>query len=227
MKAVITGDIIQSTKMTASQRISLIKYLENALYNWSKDYNFQYEIYRGDSFQCLLNHPLYALRVALQVKTYIRGLNPNSVYKLSAEKQPSKVQTMIYPIWMFDIRLAIGIGEVEGKTRSLRIANGNAFLLSGRSLDSLKRIKQTLGIASNDVFQVELDTEFYLLDHIISKTTALQSEVICLKLLGYPEIEIAKMLGIAQSAVNQRSNKGGWNAIAKMVRRYESIYHSK
>ena len=71
----------------------------------------------------------------------------------------------------------------------------------------------------------ELETESILLDALISRTTALQCEVINLKLLGYTEMEIARQLKIMQSAVNQRSISGNWNAIEAMVKRFEIIYN--
>ena len=62
------------------------------------------------------------------------------------------------------------------------------------------------------------------LDAILSKATALQCEVINLKLLRNTELEIAEILGVRQSAVNQRSSAGGWNAIAAGVNRFRKIY---
>jgi hypothetical protein len=226
-KAVITGDIVQSTKMKANDRKMLIEEVDNALKLWSKYYNMQYELYRGDSFQCLLQHPKNALRVALMIKTFIKQLNPSEAFELKSKENPLKNQSMIYPVWMFDTRIAIGIGEVDEDAESLGKANGDAFQLSGRTLDNLKGSKQSIGIATDDNYQLELETECTLLDSIIGRNTALQCEVICLKLLSYTEIEIAKRLDIAQSAVNQRSNSGSWNAIHTMVLRYETIYQDK
>jgi hypothetical protein len=226
-KAVITGDIIQSTKMNALERRMLIDEVDYALITWSKDFNMNYELYRGDSFQCLLHNPQHALRVALLIKTFIKSLNPAEAYEVKSKENPLKKQSMIYPLWMFDTRIAVGIGESEEESESLGKANGEAFLLSGRTLDNLKGSKQSIGIASNDTYQMELETECTLVDCIIGRNSALQCEVINLKLLEYTEIEIAKKLGIAQSAVNQRSNNGGWNAIHAMVQRYETIYQDK
>jgi len=106
----------------------------------------------------------------------------------------------------------------------LASSGGEAFQLSGKLLDKMKGKKQTLAVATNDKFQQELELEFILLDAILSKTTALQCEVINLKLLGYTETEIAKRLNVKQSAVNQRSISGNWNAIESMIKRFEKIY---
>lgn len=220
-KAVITGDIVQSTKMDALRRKKLMEEVDFALKIWSTDYNMHYEIYRGDSFQCLLESPFHALRVTLLIKTFIKSLYSNEANELKLARKTA----MLYPVWLFDTRIALGIGEGEDETESLGKANGEAFLLSGRKLDQLKASKQSIGISVNDAYNSELETECTLLDFILARNSALQCEVINLKLLGYTEIEIAKKLGIAQSAVNQRSNNGGWIAIQSLVQRFEAIYN--
>lgn len=222
MKAVITGDIIQSTQLTLRNKKMLIDSIDHALKQWSKDYLFQYEIYRGDSFQCLLTNTKDALRVTLLIKTFIKSLNPGEPDNTVKKRN---INTSIQqPVWEFDVRLAIGIGDIETLERSLGRSNGSAFVLSGHTLDELKSKKQAIGIATQDNYQDELETEMMLLDHIVSRMTALQSEVICRKLLEHTETLIANELGINQSAVNQRSNSAGWNAILTLLQRFEKLY---
>ncbi|MBC7382121.1 MAG: hypothetical protein H7296_03900 [Bacteroidia bacterium] len=224
-KAVITGDIVRSTKMCIKERQMLITSVDAALRQWGKDYGMQVEMYRGDSFQCLLHTPEYALRIALIIKTFIKSLNPTESNELRSRAKNAKKNEMALPVSMFDTRIGIGIGNVDKGLNKLGTANGPAFLLSGHLLDKLTQGKQSMGIATEDSFSNELAIECLLLDYIISRTTALQCEVINLKLLGYTETEIAHKLKIAQSAVNQRSNSAGWNAIEGMVKRFEIIYN--
>ncbi len=224
LKAIITGDIIHSTRMTVDQRTWLFKEIAKALKVWNKDFKMRSEIFRGDSFQCLISDPKDALKVALIIKTFIRSLNPSHSYEVSKKSNPAIKRNVIYPSWIFDARIAIGIGEVDSFSGRLAVSSGEAFSLSGHLLDKIKNKKQSIAIASNDDYNNELETESILLDAIISKTSALQCEVINSKLLGYTEIEIAKEFKIMQSAVNQRSNSGNWNAINAMVERFENIY---
>lgn len=224
MKAVITGDIIQSTKMKAENREFVINELANNLKLLNKEYKMKSEIFRGDSFQCYLRDPKDALRVMLIIKTFIRGLNPSEAYELTAKRPNSKKIPMIYPLWICDARIALGIGEVDKVGTKLGTSSGQAFLYSGHLLDALKGLKQQIAIATADDFNKELQTEAVLLDHIINKTTALQCQVLNYKLRGYTETIISNELGINQSAVNQRSNAAGWNAINTMVQRFEMIY---
>ena len=221
--AIITGDVIHSTKMNALHRDWLFKRITSALKQWDKDFGMRSETFRGDSFQCLVINPCDALKMALLQKTYIRSLNRSDLYELE-NKTTANRKRILLPNWIFDARIAIGIGNVDLLANRLAGSGGEAFHLSGRLLDTIKNKKQSLAITTNDHFKDELETEFILLDALLSKTTALQCEVITHKLLGYTEIEIAKELDIMQSAVNQRSNSGNWHAIESMIKRFENIY---
>ncbi|MES2616363.1 MAG: hypothetical protein V4613_00705 [Bacteroidota bacterium] len=223
-KAVITGDIIQSTKLRVEGRTLLTNSLKDALKLWDKDFNMKSELYRGDSFQCLVQNPANALRICLIIKTYIRRLNTIHPYEIRRKNGMNKNQNIANPRWIFDARISIGIGKVYEQNRSIATSDGEAFQLSGRLLDQMKAQKQTLAISSSDSYNNELMTELTLLDSLILKTTALQCEVINLKLLGYTETQIAKDLKVGQSAVNQRSNSGSWNAIETLLNRFEYLY---
>ncbi len=227
VKAVITGDIVQSTKLDIEDRKWLIKSLQRSLKHWEKDYGIKSEIYRGDSFQCLVDDPMDALRFTLLVRTYIRSLNPSETYDIYKRKNTVLTKSVIFTQWMYDTRMAIGIGPVDEPTANIKTSDGLAFQLSGRELDTMKGNRKMMAIRTNDENEPELETEIEMLDFIISRTTALQCEVINLKLLDYTELEIAKHLKIGQSAVNQRSVSSGWNVISKAVERFETIYRKK
>jgi hypothetical protein len=223
-QAIITGDVIHSTRLTAEQQHWLYAQIADALRQWSKDFGMKSETFRGDSFQCLVKKPADALKMALLQKTFIRSLNPSSHYEVHQKNTQQKRRGIIFPTWIFDARIAIGIGDIDLLSKKLAASGGKAFQLSGQLLDNMKNRKQSFAIATNDKFNDELETEFILLDAIISKTTALQCQVINLKLLGYTEIQIAEELKVGQSAINQRSNSGNWNAIDAMLKRFETIY---
>jgi hypothetical protein len=223
LKAVITGDIVQSTGLSARHRQVLMVNIEKALKAWDKSFKMKSEMFRGDSFQCLMG-PVNALRAALVIKTHIRSLNPSELYKAQKLKSPKQKSVVFSANYIFDARIAIGIGDTEPVTQKLASSHGEAFTLSGRLLDDIKNTRQTLAIATDDPFDDELATEAILLDALIGKTSALQCRVLNLKLLDYTEIQIARKLGIYQSAVNQRSSAASWHAIEKMISRFEEIY---
>lgn len=222
--AVITGDIIQSSKLDAETRKWLMRSLKAALEQWDEDFEMESELIRGDSFQCLIPDPAIALRVALLIRTYVRSLNPTAAYDMYHRENPAISHSRLLTNWLFDVRIAIGIGEIDYEGDTLAESDGEAFHLSGRALDRLKDGRQNLAIVSNDNNKGELASMAPLLDAILSGTTALQCEVINLKLLGHTEVEIARMLEINQSAVNQRSISGNWGAIQSAVKRFGKIY---
>lgn len=223
-KAVITGDIIHSTRMEEESRKLLSQAIARFLKELEKVFKVRSEMFRGDSFQCLVPNVQDALRVALLIKTKIRSLNPSALHSVKAKSKPLKSKSVYLTTWVFDARLAIGIGEVPKTVRDLATTSSEAFFLSGHLLDEMKSRKQSLDIDTVDKYRDELEIEMLLLDNIIAKTTAMQCEVIYWKLWGYSEIDIANKLGIGQSAVNQRSNAGSWNSIDAMVERFETIY---
>jgi hypothetical protein len=216
IKAVITSDIIRSSNMTSENRSWLIEQIDNKLQTLYKvpDSIMESEIYRGDSFQCLIHRPKLALKTALILKTFVKGLIPPNL-ESSGEKEIKRV---------FNVRMSLAVGEVDAETGKIGTSNGEAFRLSGRKLDEMKKLKQTFCITSNDAFDEELATESVLLNFILAKSTALQSQVLALKLEGITEMGIAEKLNIQQAAVNQRATSGGWHAIDAMVKRFENIY---
>lgn len=216
IKGVITGDIIESTKLSDDENNTLIQGLKYIIDELEQNKTIRGEIFRGDSLQCLVHKPSQTLKIALLIKTYVKGID--SINK----KQKNELDKLINkPI--FDIRLAIGIGEINSEKEKLSISQGEAFNLSGRLLDDMKN-KQTIAIKTNDKYKEELDTSFKLLDFIVSNATQNQCEVIYYKLKGLTEIEISEKIGINQSAINQRSNSSGWSSINSLIQRFESIY---
>jgi hypothetical protein len=222
--AVITGDIIQSSKLDPKTRRWLMQSLKAALEQWDDDFGITSELIRGDSFQCLIPDPELALQIALLIRTYVRSLNPTAAYDIYHRENAEISHSRLLTNWLFDVRISIGIGGIDYEGDTLAESDGEAFHLSGRALDRLKDGRQNLAIVSKDNNKGELAAMAPLLDAILSGTTALQCEVINLKLLGHTEVEIARVLEINQSAVNQRSIAGNWSAIQSAVKRFAKIY---
>lgn len=221
--AVITADLVNSSGMSFDQKERLLECIQNRLIQLqSNGIIINGQLYRGDSFQCLLTSPANGLRAALILKTYIKSLDPASLKSSPLQETASG---LIFIDKMFDVRVSIGMGDVVYNKSELGLSDGEAFHLSGRKLDDMKKQKLTFAISTEDGYKEELITLSTLLDFIISKTTALQCEVITLKLEGFTEVDIAERLAVQQSAVNQRAAAAGWNAIEHAVKRFEHIYY--
>jgi len=220
--SVITADLVNSSGMSFEQKERLLECIRDRLMRLQNNGHItSSQLYRGDSFQCLLNNPTMGLRAALILKTYIKSLDPASLKSSPLQEQTSG---LIFIDKMFDVRVSIGMGEVVHNKSELGLSDGEAFHLSGRKLDDMKKQKLTFAISTEDSYKEELTTLSALLDFILSKTTALQCEVITLKLDGLTETDIAERIAVQQSAVNQRAAAAGWSAIETAVKRFESIY---
>lgn len=216
MKAVITGDIINSTKIPAQVKEVLYRRLNDFFLAQTgvNPYTFKGETNQGDWFQVYLEQPSKALQNLLLIKTWLRTF-PLEVKKNQSPKMSFEV----------DARMAIGIGRIDFMSNRLGSSDGPAFRISGRLLEKIK--KGSTSIAGEVDNQHELNEELFalltMLDFIMSKTTALQCQVIHRKLQGKIEVEIAEELGVLQSAINQRSTAAGWNVIETALKRFEKI----
>jgi len=220
--SVITADLVNSSGMSFEQKERLLECVRDRLTRLQNNGHItSSQMYRGDSFQCLLTNPAIGLRAALILKTYIKSLDPTSLKSSPLQEQTS---ALIFIDKMFDVRVSIGMGEIIYNKSEVGLSDGEAFHLSGRKLDDMKKQKLTFAISTEDLYKEELTTLSALLDFILSKTTALQCEVITLKLDGLTETDIAERLAVQQSAVNQRAAAAGWSAIETAVKRFESIY---
>lgn len=211
--AVLTGDIINSSKLKVIQRKSLLDALTELLdtYKTKTKNNLKikaaFEIFRGDSFQIQLDSPEQSLRMALLVRTFLQCKIVVGNRQIPA-----------------DARIAIGVGTVNAPANTLAESDGEAFRFSGRLLDTLKKQPNQLAFKSRKpTLDAELNTSLVLLESIMNRWTVLQSEVIYYKLQGYTEVVIAEILKIKQPAVNQRAKAASWLAIERLLLRYQDL----
>jgi hypothetical protein len=201
-QAVLTGDIVNSTKL----HITKEKKLTNTLTEIYKSKNCKIEFFRGDSFQAYTRHSSEALRLALLSRAAAISLSKGEKTTLS------------------DIRISIGIGAVKNPIRTLKTARGEAFILSGRKFDEIAKTPQRLAIASasplaNEGLQVIAD----YLNAIFDVMTGKQAEVILELLKGEMQKSVAKKLKKTKSTIHQRITSGRWPEIEKLLNHYENI----
>ena len=214
--AVITGDVIDSTQLAAPERKKLEEILRLGLAEIAGKNNF--EIFRGDSFQILLPEPETALKKAIQIRCWLRK-QPI----VGPEKTAHKTQTASSKKGIIDARLALGIGSVSYQSKQIRTSDGEAFRLSGRTLDEPKYRNSRILIATpspelNDFLEVT----FTLLDILISNWSVQQAEVIYELLNHQTQTAIAGKLNISQASVNQRAKTAHWPAIEKAIALFQT-----
>ena len=204
---VITADIINSTSLSNLEKDKLYNEIENCIQEIEHEYPLKSEWYRGDAFQIKVKEIKDVCRVAFLIKTKIKGL----------EIEKGKY---------YDVRLAVGIGEIDYEQTTLAKSDGEAFHLSGRALDYLKKTKYTIIIDSNDVNKESFHILSQFIDVIFDKHTAVQSRVVHLKLKKIKEEEIASILNVKQPTINQHGNVANWNVIFNFLEYFEKLYQN-
>jgi hypothetical protein len=185
MEAIITGDIIDSRKITR-QDIWLEPLKETlSLFGTSPN---DWDIFRGDSFQ---------LRIPVQEAMHVSLLMLANFKKIRKER--------------VDVRIAIGISEKSDSSIRISESMGEAFLFSGELLEKLKEKKLHLGIKSFDSdFDMEMNMMIKLALVILNGWSANSAEVASLMLRhsGITQQQLSEKLGIVQSSVNERISRG-------------------
>ena len=219
MVAVITADLVDSSLYEEEFLNSVLNTLQLEFEKIQNEYgqkSVQFEIYRGDSFQGIIQEPKWALRIGLQIKTAVNQIPSRET---SSGRAVSKLA---------DFNLALGIGSLELQRDSIAESNGQAFQFSGRTLDEMKSETQCTKIKTIDEeINEEFNTSFFLMDLLMDKWSTASAEVVYHLMQGLKEREIAERIKISQSAVNQRKKASGWEAIAKLVERYERVMDKK
>lgn len=207
IKGVITGDIVSSSLMTREWRDTLLYSLESISKELKIITVVRIEFFRGDSFQLLVELPEKTLLVAVLLRARIISLTPPD----------SKFR--------WDARLAIGVGDVDFLKDRIVVSDGEAFRLSGRDLDRLKKKKLSLRTHwenINDEFRVS--TAFA--DDVISRWTQNQAEVVYRSLLyNQTQKEIASCLEKSPQSVSQLLRHAKVHLIRVYLERYSTLIH--
>jgi len=200
MQAVLTGDIVNSTKLTTINEKRLLESLKKVLSP------YKYEFYRGDSFQVYLRNADKALQTALLCRT--------AAIRIPAEGK----------LTHGDIRISIGIGRVNAPIKKLSAAKGEAFVLSGRMFDEITKKDTRLAIVTgNLVANLGLQVIADYLNSIYSMMTDKQAAVIFELLNGRTQKNVADKLRKSKSTISQHVMAGRLYEIEKLLRQFEGI----
>ena len=197
MIAIITGDIIDSEKHPSSEWMGKLK-------NFFAQFGpspMNWEIYRGDEFQLKVNKE-NALLTAIKLKALLKSVKG------------------------LDVRMGIGIGLETFLGAGVSESNGPAYQRSGRKLESLKDSKVSLSIATgNEFYDRTLNLMLQLSLDFMDNWSVVSAEIMML-VLENPEAsqkEIAKQLGIKQSAVSQRLKRARLDLVEDLLAYYEHV----
>lgn len=189
---VITGDIVHSRSV---ERDIWMKELKSVLRLLDKSGN-NWQIYRGDSFQ-IQTEIQETLRVAILIKAHIKQMRG------------------------LDVRMGIGLGEMENKDKPIAERNGSAFIRSGECFDKLKKARLSI-CSGNTEWDEEMNLYLNLasltMDNWKSATATDIATSLCATELN--QSEIAEKLGKSQSTLSENLRRGGYDEIRQLLLRY-------
>ena len=197
MVAVITGDIIDSKKNAPRVWLTPLKKELNAIGKTPKTW----EIYRGDSFQVVINKAEDALLIAMKIKASLKAVKG------------------------INVRMAIGIGKRTYNAAKVTESNGTAFVNSGEKFEMLKQEKQDLAIKSDsDQFDYEMNLYLKLALVAMNNWTVNTAEIVSVAMENpdKSQQQLGKMVGIKQSAISTRLRRAYFEEIMEVNEMYIS-----
>ena len=190
MIVILTADIINSRKLPSKKWMDDLKAFLNTFGKSPNDW----EIYRGDEFQMEIKNPEDALLVAIQIKAFFKSIN-------------------------LDIRISLGFGDKTYKTRKITESNGSAFIRSGETFETLKKLKLNLAIHSGvETFDEELNLMLKLSLSFMDNWLQQSAEFVLVAIQNptLSQEEIGLKLGINQAAVSRRQKRANYELVKEL-----------
>ena len=190
MIVILTADIINSRKLPSKKWMDDLKAFLNTFGKSPNDW----EIYRGDEFQMEIKNPEDALLVAIQIKAFFKSIN-------------------------LDIRISLGFGDKTYKTRKITESNGSAFIRSGETFETLKKLKLNLAIHSGiKTFDEELNLMLKLSLSFMDNWLQQSAEFVLVAIQNptLSQEEIGLKLGINQAAVSRRQKRANYELVKEL-----------
>ncbi len=197
MIAIITGDIVNSENYEVSEWLDILKkYLSNF-----GESPTDWDVYRGDEFQLKIPRE-DVLGAAIHIKALIKTIKG------------------------LDVRMGIGLGTETFRGAGISESNGPAYRRSGRTFESLKEDKLNLTIATGDSFYDDtLNLMLKLALDFMDDWSPVSAEIVVMA-FEYPkasQADLAKRLGIQQSAVSQRQKRARLDLVFELLDYYDKI----
>ena len=198
--AVISGDIVNSTKLTSDQFEQLLKRIKD-IQKWITTGNASnaHSIDRGDEFQSVVHDIENTLRYTLIYRIGIKALGKE-----------------------FESRISFAIAPNADLRESVSESMGKAFVLSGRGLKAFKNDRLVFN-SDNLALTEYFDLLFKYLDKQLSELTSRQCEVMLPMLKtneGLSISELAEKLGVATATASKSLKASGWPLISELNWRF-------
>lgn len=211
--AVLTGDVVDSSKLPKAKRQALPEVLRRASRATRKAFPeavlLDVDVFRGDGWQLLVGDATLAVRIAFFFRACVRS-----------ESERGRG---------LDTRVAIGIGGIDfvpGERGSE--GDGEAYRLSGRALESLPRNQQACLALPPGSADRAAPTVIRLLDALAADWTGRQARAVMGALQGLTQEKIAELWSepIRQPVVARHLETAHWPAFDEGLRFLEDALRS-
>lgn len=196
LHAVLTGDLILSTRSTAAQVDDTMMVIEEAVARFGAATRFHR--YRGDGWQAYVGAAAQGLDVMIFLAAQLRAMA------------------------LLSSRMALGLGDATGLEKgTLGTAGGMAFVRSGRALDAMTD-GQRLALAGAGVDPLHQTLMAYL-DAQVQGWSPEQAEAVALSLdPDGPNSQqvLAERLGISRQAFGARLSAAGFDLTRQATRAF-------
>lgn len=205
--AVITGDIVNFSKLSAEERERLQLTLKKGATALRRAFKgnvpLDVDVFRGDSWQLLVADPAKSLRIGLFYRAFLRAATATSKW---------------------DTRMAIAIGTVDFvPDNRVSKGDGQAYWYSGKALEEMTRASNMCFKFPEQEIEESLDVLVHLLDVLAMNWTHKQALAITGALQRLRQEEIGNLWKppISQQAINRHLQRAGWFGIEKAVGLFE------
>ncbi len=201
MISILTGDIVGSRDLSTKDRTTLHTKLREAAEHAGLGGNF--EVFRGDSWQCLCDPFHEAFERAILLRAYLLGKHE------------------------IDTRVSIGIGTAESlNLDKISLSQGEAFEMSGLGLTNMpneRRLSLSLGKNTSSQDSPILTAACMLLDGATSYWTSKQALAVALTQYEENQYELAQKFTppISAQAFGKHLAKAQWKLIKEAIQSIE------
>lgn len=204
MIAVLTGDLVNSTKMSSQTYTEVIQNINHLLQEMNEKYQAIGEIYRGDEFQIQYPQPIYALKSTLLIKLALH-LSP-------------------YASKPIQCTLSLAYGTYDIFDEKPNTSTGQVFIESGRGLAQAQKGELRLNIEQRNMSK-ELILLGQFLNHSLNRLTKSQAQLLYQYIASdfAEHKKIANITGTTRQNISNRLSNVG----AYLIRDYIQIINNK
>ncbi len=196
LSAVITADIVNSTRLSRVELKAIMKALTTVFAG------HKIEFFRGDSFQVHVKSPAPAFQLLLLARSVTIKISEG----------------------VSDVKACIGIDQVMLPVKELSTAAGEAFILSGRAFDGMKAERlMVISGEKNVVANTGLRVLSAFTDYLFSHLTAKQAVVVFEMLSGKTQTDTARKLKKSQATVHKHLQAAGWPEMEHLMKEYQLL----